>query len=272
MNGHMRSSSSLCHSFTGANHWSSLNCRNADNGHELAWLEARYVCLSGYELEGSGTPLLCRNREWIGPVPSCAPALHVQVEAVRMREVNESLCPSSHGLCEQLCSVNRETGQHECSCFRGFAMQEDGRCGGECTGCGVGDELMGHHPSTRYRRVQRGSVPVRDLYQHKGIVPLLLPQGISTGRQPLCRWVCLGCSVCASTNPTVPPCRRQRVLVAQQPRTVPGRLYQYTGIVRVQLRGSAWNGAGWRWTTVRVRGRLRKGQRRMFAHVSLCQW
>lgn len=88
------------------------------------------MCLSGYALKESvgGRPLLCRNGQWIGHVPSC-----VRAEVSVMRQVHESMCPSSsHGLCDQLCSVNRDTGRHECSCFRGFAMQEDGVCAGEC--------------------------------------------------------------------------------------------------------------------------------------------
>lgn len=40
-------------------------------------------------------------------------------------------------------------------------------------------------PHDRHRRVQAGSVPIGHLHQHNRIVPLLLPQGISSGGQPL---------------------------------------------------------------------------------------
>lgn len=109
---------------------SSNSFRNDDNGHENAWLEANYLCLSGYELRDSTiNRLLCRDGKWMGQVPSCVAAT---VEPMEMVKVNESMCPSSNGLCDQLCSVNRETGQHECSCFKGFTMQ-DGMCRGEFT-------------------------------------------------------------------------------------------------------------------------------------------
>lgn len=102
-----------------------VSSRNAVNGHENAILEANYVCLAGYELRGSAGPLLCSEGLWVGQLPEC-----VRLEAVEMVQFNESFCPSTNGLCDQLCSVNRQSGEHECSCYKGFAMR-DGSCRGE---------------------------------------------------------------------------------------------------------------------------------------------
>ena len=103
--------------------------RNEQRGHEEMWLEAGYECVPGYQPKDKYRVdrLICHQEQWVGTVPSCVP---VPVPEKLIQVGNETMCPSGNRLCDQLCSVNRDTGEHECSCFKGFSMQQ-GECRGE---------------------------------------------------------------------------------------------------------------------------------------------
>lgn len=107
--------------------------RNTNSGSNFAWLEATYVCLAGFTSaqELPNFNLICRHNQWIGtvPLPCVAARDQTQQEAMQLLKFNETLCPSD-GVCDQLCSVNTRTGQHECSCFKGYLMR-DGVCQGQ---------------------------------------------------------------------------------------------------------------------------------------------
>lgn len=91
------------------------------------------MCLAGFTSaqELPNFNLICRHNQWIGtvPLPCVAARDQTQQEAMELLKFNETLCPSD-GVCDQLCSVNTRTGQHECSCFKGYLMR-DGVCQGQ---------------------------------------------------------------------------------------------------------------------------------------------
>ncbi|KAK0091344.1 hypothetical protein PV326_003356 [Microctonus aethiopoides] len=73
------------------------------------YLEADYQCVPGYVLFLNISKLLCKNRTWMGELPSCT--------------IDKSLDLCYHSSCDQIC--NEVNGKENCSCYQGFQLQND---------------------------------------------------------------------------------------------------------------------------------------------------
>ncbi|XP_034935238.1 signal peptide, CUB and EGF-like domain-containing protein 2 isoform X2 [Chelonus insularis] len=76
---------------------------------EHIYLEANYQCMFGYSLASNSSKLVCKNRKWIGELPSC---------------LDENLINSCNRLsCDHICiQVNRKA---TCSCHEGFNLSNN---------------------------------------------------------------------------------------------------------------------------------------------------